>query len=442
MGCMALRSRMIDAFPTRIIDAFRSTVPPALAPPDHFDAADVAAMLREIGIAMVEVSYPVQLVEQRLLEIAAHYTTARVQVAVLPTMLFVQVGDAHEMEGSAHPAGELDMAGRIDHIARLARAGAIAPGDAVDAVQAARHQPPRFGGVPTTLGYALTTAGFGMVIEPTWKALLAHLFLGLVVGLIVQIARPFPDLTPILPTLSATVVTLLATWFVADVADDGLLRIISPALIAILPGMSLVIGSIELAGGRIVSGASRTVYGLAQLGLMVYGVMVGVRIAGQVPQQAGSTPMGSWSLYASIVVIAVGLYFYLSAPRGSLPWLMLVIAVAMLAQTVAGFVLNSAHSGFIGAMVAVPFAVLASRVRGAPPGSVLALAAFWSLVPGQLTFMSLSRSASGDYAGTAGVGVAGAAILSIALGTLVGWSLVRTLLQRGRRPGAPTLTSR
>jgi uncharacterized membrane protein YjjP (DUF1212 family) len=390
-------------------------------------------MLREIGIAMVEVSYPVQLVEERLQDIAARYTTAPVEVGVLPTMLFIQVGDTHEMAGSAQPSGQLDMAARVDEIARLARAGAIAPSDAVQAVRAARKHPPRFGSATTTVGYALTTAGFGMVIEPTWKALLAHVFLGLVVGMIVQISRSFPNLTPILPTLSAVTVTLLATWFVADVADDGLLRIISPALIAILPGMALVIGSIELAAGRIVSGASRTVYGLAQLGLMVYGVVIGVRIAGEVPQQATSAQMGPWSLYASIVVIAVGLYFYLSAPRGSLLWLMLVIAVAMLAQTLAGFVMNSAHSGFIGAMVAVPFAVLAARSKGAPPGSVLALAAFWSLVPGQLTFMSLSRSASGDYAGTAGVGVAAAAIVSIALGTLVGWTLVRTLVPRHRR---------
>ena len=44
-----------------------------------------------------------------------------------------------------------------------------------------------------------------MVIDATWKALLAHLFLGLVVGLIIQISRPFPSLTPILPTLSAVV---------------------------------------------------------------------------------------------------------------------------------------------------------------------------------------------------------------------------------------------
>jgi uncharacterized membrane protein YjjP (DUF1212 family) len=411
-----------------------TTEPPAPAPPDHYDPADVAAMLREIGIALVEVSQPVQVVEERLLRIAGRYTTDRVRAAVLPTVLFIQVGSTHEMEGSAQPSSRLDMAASVDEIARLAGAGAISPRDAVAAVHAARMRPPRFGSVATILGYALTTVGFGMMTEPSWRALSAHLFLGLVVGLIVQIGRPLPTLTPILPTLSAVVVTLLATWFVADVAHDGLLRVISPALIATLPGMALVVGSIELASGRIVSGASRTVYGIAQLGLLVYGVVLGVRIAGEVTEQQASATMGAWSLYASIVVIAVGLYVYLSAPRGSLLWLVLIIAVATLTQTVAGLVLNAAHSGFIAAAVAIPFALLASRLKGAPPASMLALAAFWSMVPGQLTFMSVSRKASGDYANTASLSVAAGAVVSIALGTLVGWSLVRTLAARGRRP--------
>lgn len=409
-------------------DRLRKPVPAALAPPDCYQPAEVAAMLREIGIALVESSQPVQVIEQRLLDIAARYTTESVQVAVLPTMLFIQIGStAYEMGNSVQPSGRLDVAGRVDEIAGLASAGAITPADAVAAVRAARTAPPRFGAVPSTLGYALTTVGFGMVIAPSWNTVLPHLFLGLAVGLIVQLSRRLPNLSPILPTLSAVVVTLLATWFVADVARDGLLRVISPSLIATLPGMALVVGAIELAGGRIVSGSSRTVYALAQLGLLLYGVVLAVRIAGQVPEQNPSELMGPWSLYASIAVIAVGLYFYLSAPRGSLIWLLLTIAVAMLTQNLAGLVLSPAHSGFVAAAVAIPFAILASRLRTAPPAAVLALAAFWSLVPGQLTFMSVSRGASGDIIGTASLSVSAAAIVSIALGTLVGWTLVRTL---------------
>lgn len=411
-----------------ISEKLRKPVPPALAPPDSYDVADVSAMLREIGVALVETSQPVQEVEQRLLNIAARYTTEPVQAAVLPTMLFVQIGTtSYGMDSSVQGSGQMNMAARTEEITELAEAGAITPTDAVAGVRAARTLPPRFGPWTTTLGYALTSAGFGMVIDPSWKGLAAHFFLGLVVGLIVQIARPFPTIAPILPTLAAVVVTLLATWFVADVADDGILRVISPALIATLPGMALVIGSIELAGARIVSGASRTVYGLAQMGLLVYGVVLGVRIAGDVAPQTPTDLMGPWSVYASILVIAAGLYIYLSAPKGSFFWLLLTIAVATLVQTLAGHVLNTGHSGFIAAVVAIPFALLCARIKGAPPSTVLTLAAFWTLVPGQLTFMSLGRRAAGDLANTSTMSVAAAAIVSIALGALLGWSVVRTV---------------
>ena len=53
--------------------------------------------------------------------------------------------------------------------------------------------------------------------------------------------------------------------------------------------MALVVGSIELAGSRIIAGASRLVFGVTQLALMVYGVVVGVQIAGQVSPQ-GTAP--------------------------------------------------------------------------------------------------------------------------------------------------------
>jgi uncharacterized membrane protein YjjB (DUF3815 family) len=77
--------------------------------------------------------------------------------------------------------------------------------------------------------------------------------------------------------------------------------------------------------------------------------------------------------------------------------------------------------------------MMTARITTAPPTMVLTLAAFWSLVPGQLTFMSVSRGAAGDYDGLAGVSVAGSAIISIALGALVGWTLVQTVSTRGRR---------
>ncbi len=93
--------------------------------------------------------------------------------------------------------------------------------------------------------------------------------------------------------------------------------------------------------------------------------------------------------------------------------------------------MSAAHSGFIGAILVVPFAMLAARLKTAPPAVVMMLAAFWSLVPGALSFESVSQAAaSGGNIGSSSLGAAGAAILSIALGTVVGWSVFHTIDSR------------
>jgi uncharacterized membrane protein YjjB (DUF3815 family) len=81
--------------------------------------------------------------------------------------------------------------------------------------------------------------------------------------------------------------------------------------------------------------------------------------------------------------------------------------------------------------------MFATRLKNAPPAVVMLLASFWSLVPGALSFMSLSQAATGGNADVATMGVAGAAIAAIALGTLVGWSIFRTI--DSRTPWAKTM---
>ena len=109
-----------------MVKALRKTPPAPVGVPDTHPPTEVAAMLREIGIALVEVAQPTPIVEARLLQIAARYTTEPVRVVALPTVLMIQIGDdGYQIEGSTHSSLQLDMAGRIDDIASLAAAGAI-----------------------------------------------------------------------------------------------------------------------------------------------------------------------------------------------------------------------------------------------------------------------------------------------------------------------------
>lgn len=415
------------------LQSIRKEVPRALTGGPVNAETEVAAMLRELGIALIECEQPTHQVEARLLAIAKNYTSETVRVMVLPTALVIQVGTVgYEVETVVNPTTQLNLAGRVDAIAELAEFGAITAADAAREAAAARTMPPRFGPVTTVIGYTITTLGFGMVINPTWASLWGYVFLGAVVGAIVMLGRPFPTLNAVLPTLAAAVVTLLATWFVADAANDGLLRVISPPLVALLPGLALTIGAMELASAQMISGATRLIYGVMQLMLLVFGVGLGLHLGQDLVPQQPSAQMGGWSLYVAVVVIAIGLYVYLSAPEGSFWWLVLIVGVALIGQKVGGLFLSPTHSGALGAFLVVPVAMLGARIKTSPPAIVMILAAFWALVPGALSFETLGEAVAGE-GDIMTLGSTVAAIFSIALGTLVGWSVFATINARLRR---------
>ncbi len=417
----------------RALRALRKEVPRAVGEPGRHDDAEVAAMLRELGIALVEVEQPTHVVAARLMTVARRYTRNDVRVVVLPRVLLIGVGTVgSEVDASAHATTQLDLAGRIDDIAALAEMGAITPVDAIAALREARSMNPRFGPATTVAGYAITTVGFGMITNPSWPSLWAYAFLGAVVGVIMMLSRPFPALSAVLPTLAATVVTILATGFVDNTTNVGLLRTIGPALIAILPGIPLTLGAMELASSSLIAGSSRLVYGVVQLMLIFFGVSLGLHIFGHTGAAHPTPMMGTWSFYLAILVIAIGLYLHLSAPRGSLIWLIAAVAVALLGQKAGGLFLSSTHAGAVGAFLVVPFATLASRLKTSPPAIVMMLSAFWALVPSALSFESLADAMTGGHNDVHVLSIAVAAIFSIALGTLIGWSVFH--------PGSPRTT--
>lgn len=259
--------------------AMRKEPPCALPAGVGTTASEIAAMLRELGMALIEVEQPTQVVAARLMAVARRYTAEDVRVVVLPRVLFIQVGAVgYEVDAMTRVSAQLNVAGAVHDIAERAVAGAITPVDAVAALRAARSMAPRFGPVVTVIGYAITTVGFGMVSDPTWRLLMAYALLGAVVGVIELLGRPLPRLAPVLPTAAATVVTILATLVAPTGGDSGLLRLIGPALVAILPGIALTLGAMELAGSSIVAGASRLIYGVVQLMLIAFGVSLGLHV--------------------------------------------------------------------------------------------------------------------------------------------------------------------
>jgi uncharacterized membrane protein YjjB (DUF3815 family) len=264
--------------------------------------------------------------------------------------------------------------------------------------------------------------------------------LGLMVGALQRLSRGHQALTILVPALCAMLVSALSFAFVTHgVADDAGLRTLIAPLVTFLPGGMLTTGTVELASGQMMAGASRLVSGAVSLLLLAFGIVAGAELAG-LPREAAvvdahANLLGAWAPWLGVLVFGCAAAFWFWAPRGTLPWLLLVLLVAWLGQQVGSELIGPGVSGFVGALAMTPVALAISRLPGGPPSRVTFLPAFWLLVPGALGLIGVTEVVGDPATATVEdlltpIG----AIVSIALGVLAGVSLDRGLAswRRGR----------
>ncbi|HQG17136.1 MAG TPA: threonine/serine exporter family protein, partial [Ornithinibacter sp.] len=88
-------------------------------------------------------------------------------------------------------------------------------------------------------------------------------------------------------------------------------------------------------------------------------------------------------------------------------------------------------SAFVGALVMTPVAVWAARHPSGPPALVSFMPAFWLLVPGALGLLGLTKYLGEDRVyGAASLTTAGATMVAIALGVLLGLTAASALADR------------
>ncbi|MCU1480846.1 MAG: hypothetical protein JWQ19_1632 [Subtercola sp.] len=455
----------------------RTLKPPAPAPErDDEEAKDTAilTMLRALGVAMLASSQATNDVEATLYEIADTYNLTGIRIAVLPTLVILQldavagpgeapVAGAVSTETGSHravtphtkrPAGQygaedlaarpgrtdldtvatlsirLDQAAAIDELVNDARRGTLNPDDALDRLASIRTSAPRYGPWMTVVGHTVLCLGFGLTLNPTAAAIPAYILLGAIVGGLLLLGKRLPTLGSAMPVFASFIVTVITTLFLAGAAGDSPLKLIAPALVSFLPGLTLTVASIELTSNQIIAGASRVVYGVAQLLLLAFGVIAGLTVTHGGTEVVISHGLGWWSALAGVALVGVGFVFFLSAPKGSFLWILVALFASYGAQTIGVVFLGPLLSGFVGALVVVPLALLLTRFRTAPPATVMMLASFWLLVPGALGFIGISESAGGTSVSSGAASVTtlvntGISLFSIALGILVGTGLTR-----------------
>lgn len=374
-------------------------------------------------------------VEKLLKSIASAYGMRKSRVVAFPTAVFISLHDNHgervTLAESEPQMLRLDQMAAVYALGEEAQSGRVDPLEGLKRLAAIRRQKVRFGRVGHVVGHVILTVGLALVLMPTPINLAAAAVLGFIVGLIKLFNVGRTLLSVPLPVIAAAAVSALVFLAIRNGIPVDPLHALVPPLVTFLPGGMLTLGMLELAYGDMVSGSSRLIAGFVQLVLLAFGLAIGAIFTGYVPadlvHSEGNYGLVHLAPWVGVLVFGLGVYFHFSAPRNSLPWMILVLLLAFAVQRVASGFFSSELSGFFGMLVATPLGYLIQyRFRG-PPAAVTFFPAFWLLVPGALGLLSVTRMLSDRAAGIDGLITVIYVITSIALGTLVGASLYRWL---------------
>jgi uncharacterized membrane protein YjjP (DUF1212 family) len=392
--------------------------------------SDLVPLLRELGAALLSSGQSVMDTEQQIGDVAQAYGANPVRTLVLPTGVFIHIettdGPESDFTGpDTETALPLHQIGAVDRLVRdLSTGTADLAGSRVQLRQILAT-PAHYGPLAVVLGHGLLTLGFGLILYPAVNAIPVYLVMGALVGLLRLLADRWPTLSTALPVVAAFLVSLATITVIAPAIGTDPLRLLAPPLVSFLPGAVLTVAAMELTSNQVIAGASRLVYGIAQLLLLAFGAVAAVTVAGPITTASTSPELAWWAAWVGVLCVAVGHQYFSSPPRGSFWWLLLALYAAFAAQALGLLLLSPQLSGFVGGLVLVPVSQAIQRARTGPPAIVTMLPAFWLLVPGALGFRGLSELATGEAAGITDVIDTTLALFSIALGVIVGTALAR-----------------
>lgn len=411
----------------------RESGPAATRAPD--DGNELIEALMLLGRLLLASGDAVSDINQRLRSTATAWGAPEAQFIVLPDLMLASFDPnqpAHIMSRDlASEHLRLDQVVRVMHLARLAEDGKLEPADAIPRLKTIERSKLRRPFLPEVLGTVIMTFGMALLFRPDDASLALYLGLGTLVGLMLAIGRRLHGLETVMPVIVAFVTSLVAFGVLGDRFGTTSVEALIPALAVVLPGALLTMSAVDLASGEVVSGSSRFLEGMLQLALLAFGIFAAASLMDVQPStsEAHGSGFGAWAPWVGVAVFAVGMALRESAPRGILPWLLLVLYVAHTAQIAGDAMFGPILSGFVATMVVVPLVQSLERFESAPPAFALFLPAFLMLVPGSLGLLGVSELASIEptNGGIGGIVSALSAILSIALGLLVGIRVMNVL---------------
>jgi uncharacterized membrane protein YjjP (DUF1212 family) len=393
---------------------------------------------------MIDAGDPVTDVRTTLERVATRHGVPDAEIVVFATALIVSLPDDGPVRTAVASAGSrslrLDQIDDVFDVVEDALTTDIRADTAVSRLESIRLSRAPWGITARIFGYVVMTVGLSLILDASVPEIVVAALLGAVVGAL-QLTGDGPASTyrTVLPLLCAfgvsTTVFLLArtSW------DIGVFAPLIAPIVAFLPGALLTTAVLELATGQMISGSGRLAAGAIRLVLLAIGIVAAAQLVG-VPTRSvtdvSTQTLGPWAPWVGVGVFGVGIVLHLCARPRAAPWILLVLYVAYAGQVIGGLFLGGVLSAFTGAVLMTPVAILVARHRSGPTTLVSFLPAFWLLVPGALGLVGVAKYIGDERVyGAASLVTAGATMVAIALGVLIGSSLAVALRAPWSNPG-------
>ncbi len=400
---------------------------------------DLRALLAGIGSDLIACGLPVDEVEEDVRCVAVRFGATAPQVVATPTSIVVALerGEPATVERVGAPL-------RLEQVAdvTLARHQLLTdevPWQDVQArLRGLRAAPSRIPSWIRDLSWVVIATGITLLMQPGWTNLAAAASAALLVVGLLHLSRRSRVVALLLPAMAAFAVSVVVLRVAqAGWIDGGALRTVFPAIAILLPGGLLATGISELIAAHMVAGASRLAFAVVQLAMAAAGIVMAVQLMQPDPALLVNDRIDQIGLIApalGVVLIGGGIVVNEAVDVRMLPWIWLVLAITIAAQTLGQMWSPTTGVGtFLGAMAAVLGSRVVAVLRPRLSRVVLFLPSFWVLVPGSLGLLTVSQVELSPEQVTQTGGEVLTAIGAITLGLIFGSAFARRAAATLRR---------
>ncbi|KAF1006678.1 MAG: hypothetical protein GAK28_02352 [Luteibacter sp.] len=280
--------------------------------------------------------------------------------------------------------------------------------------------------------YGLCAASVvALLLHSAWPDLITAGIIGVIIGCITVASGSRPRLAAASEAISAMVATVIATLVSAYIVPLAMKSVVLGSLIVLLPGMALTTAVREISSQHLVAGTARMAGAVATLLKLTFGAVAASQLCeafGIDPRNYALPPLPAWADWPSLILGAFSFAILFRAARRD--WLVVMGSVIL------GYLATRWGGSISGSLPGAPFGVFVGGVMlGAlsnvyaryaqQPGAVVREPGIILLVPGSVSFRSVSYLLDRDASLGMDTGLLGITLLvSLVAGLLFGDLLV------------------